>query len=289
MVIGDWDEPVPIPINFVMKKQNSLLFFLLTFALTWSMWIPATFTKASGGTSILGPDNPVGQLGRWAPGIVAILLVGLTAGKGGIGALFRPIKIWRVNIGWYAFALLFQPVLFFVAKWVDGLFGIHYLVESPLAATQLPYPVAFVIPSIVISAIPGAFMEELGWRGFALPRLQVKNTALIASVILGLVWGLWHVPSMIFFGEQSALNISVAIINFIPGTILFTWLFNNTRGSLLLVTLFHASTQYSNNFLGVIPTQTANILTWLVAIAVVLFTGINHLSRKNERVQITDD
>jgi uncharacterized protein len=290
MVIGDWDEPVPIPINFVMKKQNSLLFFFpLTFALTWAMWVPATITKANGGVSPLGPDNPVGQLGRWAPGIVAILLVGLMAGKGGIGALFHPLKVWRVNIGWYVFALLFQPVLFFAAKLIDGLFGNHYLIESPLAATQLPYPVAFVIPSIVISAIPGAFMEELGWRGFALPRLQLKNTALIASVILGLVWGLWHIPSMIFFGQTDVLSIGLAVINFVPATILFTWLFNNTKGSLLLVTLFHASIQYSNNFLGVIPTQTANILTWLVAIAVIVLAGVNHLSKGSEHVQITDN
>jgi len=273
-----------------MTKRYTLpIFFLLTFALTWVMWIPAVFVKANGGNSILGPDNPIGQLGRWAPGIAAILLTGLIAGKGEIGVLLRPLKIWRVNLGWYAFALLFQPVLFLTAKFIDGLFGNSYEVASPLASVTGQAPIAFVVPVIVISAIPGAFMEELGWRGFALPQLQAKNTALIASVLLGLVWGIWHIPSMIFFGQTNALAIVIAVINFIPATILFTWLFNNTKGSLLLVTLFHASTQYSSNFLGMIPTQTANILTWLVAIAVVVFAGVNHLTKTNERIQFTDD
>lgn len=273
-----------------MKNRNSLpIFFLLTFALTWAMWISAIITKANGGASVLGPDNPIGQLGRWAPGIAAILLAVFFAGKSEIGVLLRPLKIWRVNIGWYAFALLFQPVIFLAAKLIDSLLGNTYQVTSPLEAVSIDAPIVFVAIGVIISAIPGAFMEELGWRVFALPRLQVKNTALIASTALGLIWGVWHIPSMLFFGQTDALSIGLAIINFVPATILFSWLFNNTKGSLLLVTLFHASIQYSNNFLGVIPTQTANILTWLVAIAVILFTGAVHLSKSNERIQIKND
>ena len=238
---------------------------------------------------MLGPDNPIGQLGRWMPGIAAILLTGLIAGKQGINDLFRPIKIWRVNIGWYAFAVLFQPVLFFAATLLDSLFGNTYQVTSPLASVFIDAPIVFIAIGMVISAIPGAFMEELGLRRFALPRMQDRTTALTASVILGFVWGVWHIPSMIFFGQTDALGIAIAVINFIPGTILFTWLFNNTKGSLLLITLYHASTQYSNNFLGVIPTQTANILVWLAAITIVALTGATNFSKTIERVQITDN
>lgn len=269
-----------------MTKRNILpLFFLLTIAITWAMWIPATIAKSNGATSVLGPDNPVGQLGRWAPGIVAILLTIIFVSKGGVGQLFQPIKIWRLNIGWYAFTLFFQPALFFVAKFIDGLLGNTYKVISPLASVSVDAPVAFVVIGVIISAIPGAFMEELGWRGFALPRLQVKSSALTSSIILGLVWGLWHVPSMVFFGQIDALSIVIAVINTVPLTIIFTWLFNNTKGSLLLVTLFHASLQYSNNFLGVIPTQTANYLTWLVAMGILAITGATNLSKSSERIQ----
>jgi membrane protease YdiL (CAAX protease family) len=265
-----------------MKRNSLVAFFILTFILTWAMWIPATLTKLNGGASILGPDR-VGQFGRWMPGIVAVILTGIIAGKQGVGALFRPLKIWRVNIGWYLLALLFQPVLFVVAKLIDSLFRKTYEVTSPL--TTIDAPIVFVIPVVIISAIPGAFMEELGWRGFALPRLQNKNNALIASGILGLIWGIWHIPSMMFFGETNGLNIGLAVLNTIAPTILFVWLFNNTRGSLLLVTLFHASQQYSNNFLGTIPSGTADIITWLVAVIVLIITGASHLSKSSERIQ----
>jgi len=260
-----------------MKRFQAAIFFLITFLLTWSMWLPATLTNLNGGASILGPDNPVGQLGRWAPGIAAIILTAIIAGKSGVGDLFRPLKIWRVNIGWYLFALFYQPLLFFFSKWMDGLFGNTYEVISPL--TSVEGPIFFVSLAVVISAIPGAFMEELGWRGFALPRLQIKNNALIASVILGLVWGAWHIPSMIFFGETNALGIIWSVATFIPVTILFTWLYNNTQGSLLLVTLFHASIQYSNNFFGIIPTETANITSWVVAIIILFVFSTKNLSK----------
>ena len=267
-----------------MMKRNSLpIFFILTFAITWLMWFPAALTKLNGGASILGPDNPVGQFGRWAPGIAAIILTGIIAGKQGVGTLFRPLKIWRVNFGWYLVALLYQPLLFFFAKWIDSLFGNTYEVVPPL--TSVEGPIFFVGLAVIISAIPGAFMEELGWRGFALPKLQYRNTALIASVILGLVWGAWHIPSILFFGETNTLNIIWSVVNFIPVTILFTWLYNNTQGSLLLATLFHASTQYSNNFLGTVPTETANIINWLVIIVILFVFGTKNLSKDSERIQ----
>ena len=265
-----------------MKRYSLPVFFVLTFILTWALWLPAALTKLNGGESALGPDG-IGQFARWSSGLVAIVLAGLLAGRQGIGDLFRPLKIWRVNIGWYLFALLFQLVLFILSKWIDTRLGNAYEVVSPLES--VPYPVAFVIPIVIISAIPGAFMEELGWRGFALPRLQTKNNALFSSIMLGLVWGIWHIPSMLYFGETNGTQIFWAVLNFIPITVLFTWLFNNTKGSLLLVTLFHASIQYSNNFLGVIPTQTSSLILWLVALVIVWMAGVEHLSRSSERVQ----
>ena len=270
-----------------MKRLQLTTFFLLTFLLTWAMWFPAALLKLNeGGTPILGPASPIGQLGRWAPGIAAIIVTATLLRKQGVGDLFRPLKIWRVNIGWYLFVLLFQPVLFFFSKWIDfSLLGKSYEVVSPLSTLDIDAPFIFIAISVIISAIPGAFMEELGWRGFALPRLQNKYNALVASVILGLVWGLWHIPSIIYLEGTDASNIVWAAVNTISVTILFTWIYNNTKGSLLLITLFHASIQYSENFLGVIPSQTANLLKWVVVIVVVFTVGSVNLSKSNERIQ----
>lgn len=270
-----------------MKKNSLLYFFILTFVITWVMWFPAALTKLNeGGTPVLGPGSPIGQLGRWAPGIVAIIITAFLAGKQGIGKLFRPLKIWRVNIGWYLFALLFQPVIFLISKWIDfSLLNKSYEITSPLSTVDIEAPFIFIAISVIISAIPGAFMEELGWRGFALPRLQSKNDALAASILLGLIWGAWHIPSIMYLEGTDILNILWAVVNTVSITILFTWIFNNTQGSLLLVTLFHMSIQYSENFLGVIPTQTANLLKWVVAIFVVVAAGTKSLSRASERIQ----
>jgi len=269
-----------------MLKRNVIpTFFILTFGITWVMWISAILTKLNGSVSILGPDNPVGQFGRWAPGIVAIILTIFLTGKQGVSVLFRPLKIVRVHFGWYLFALFFQPILFYISRLIDTLFGNTYKVTSPLTNVSIEAPFVFIILGVIISAIPGAFMEELGWRGFALPRLQIRNNALFSSIILGLIWGVWHIPSKIYFGETNALIIFQSVLNFIPVTILFTWIFNNTKGSLLLVTLYHASVQYTNNFLGVIPTQTANYLIWLIAAIVIAVTGTINLSKSNERMQ----
>ena len=268
-----------------MKKNSLLYFFVLTFAITWAMWFPAALTKLSGGMSILGP-NKVGSFARWAPGIAAIIITAFLAGKQGIGGLFRPLKIWRVNIGWYLFALLFQSVVFFLSKWIDfSMLDKSYEVISPLSTADIEAPFIFIAIGAMISAIPGAFMEELGWRAFALPRLQSKNNALIASVILGLFWGLWHVPAIIYLEGTDVLNMVWAVVNTISVTILFTWVFNNTQGSLLLVTLFHVSIEYTKDFLGVIPGRTDDMITWLVAIIVLIAAGANNLSRSGERMQ----
>jgi membrane protease YdiL (CAAX protease family) len=267
----------------MLKRFQIPLFFLLTFALTWVMWIPAVIARWNGEGFALSPDTALGQIGRWAPGIIALLIAYLLSGKDGMAQLIQPIKNWKVGIGWFLVALFLQPALFFAAKWMDSLIGNTYEITSPLA--QVSGPIAFVIPVVIVMALPGSFAEELGWRGFALPKLQKKYNALTASAMIALLWGIWHIPSMLYIGENSWATIVNNIFDFIPVTIVYTWLYNNTKGSLLPVTLFHASQQYSNNFLGTIPTSTDGALMWLVAFVVLALTHAANLSRKNERIQ----
>lgn len=96
---------------------------------------------------------------------------------------------------------------------------------------------------------------------------------MIASIVLALAWGVWHVPSLLYFGETQPLPILFAVINFVPVTILYTLLYNKTRSSLLLVTLLHVGQQLSNNFLGIIPTMTDDILMWVVAVSLIALYG----------------
>ncbi len=263
-----------------IKKYQLILFFSLTLILTWAIWLPAAITKQNGLLPAMAPDTPLGSLGRWMPGVVAILLALLTSGQSCLGQLFRPLRIWRVNIFWYIFALAFPIILFYVGKTIDAWLGNAYVVTSPLADAP---PV--MLPFVIVFALPGVLFEELGWRGFALPRLQKKYSALLASIVIGFVWGIWHIPSLIYFGELQASPViagALAVLDTILVTVLYTWLFNNTRGSLLLVFLFHLAQQLTNNFLGVLPTYTDTILLLVTAILIILLTGANNFSRSSQ-------
>lgn len=266
-----------------IKKHQIVLFFSLTLILTWAMWLPAAIAQQNGLSSALAPDTPLGSLGRWMPGVVAILLVLLASGKSGVSQLFRPLRTWRVNVVWYMFALAFPAVLFYAGKTIDMLLGNVYTVKAPVA--DVP---AAMIPFVIIFALPGVLAEELGWRGFALPRLQRKYSALRASVVIGLVWGIWHIPSLIYFGELQAAPViegALAVLDTVLVTVLYTWLFNNTRGSLLLVCLFHLTQQLTNNFLGMLPTYTDTILLLVTAVLIIALTDTNNFSRSS-RYQI---
>jgi len=185
-------------------------------------------------------------------------------------------------VGWYVLAITFQAVIFFAAQWLDGLLGNEYSVLSPLES--VPYPLAFVIPIMIASAFPGSLAEELGWRGFALPSLQSRFGALFSSILIGLAWGLWHIPSMLYF-EMNLMEIGLAVIGTIPLAILYTWLYNNTKGSLLLAVLFHLGQQLSLNLLGSWSGYTDEIMLWIMAILVIAVTGAANLSRRSWRVQ----
>jgi len=272
--------------NWIKRFQISL-FFCLTLAISWAIWIPATVAKLNGGTSALAPEGPIGGTARWMPGLVAILLSFLVMGKTGIGKLFQPIRTWRVGLFWYLFAVLFQVVVFYLGKVIDTLPGNLYEVTSPLYSVY-GSQAALMAPIVILFAFPGSLAEELGWRGYVLPRLQNKYNALLSSAVIAIIWGVWHIPLLIYFGDLGAndfVGYVVAVVNFIPVAITYTWIYNNTKGSLLLVTLFHVGQQLSNNLLGQLPTYSDEILVWIFAIAIIIIGGIESFSRRISKHQ----
>ena len=136
--------------------------------------------------------------------------------------------------------------------------------------------------------------EEMGWRGYILPRLQAKYNALFSSLIVGVLWGIWHIPKFLGSGLSSESSFTWFLLYHAAVSVLFTWLYNNSRGSLLLVTLFHASTNTAAMFLpisfsvagGIIPNLMI-VLYILAAIVVTIVAGWSRLSR-TEPVQIQE-
>jgi membrane protease YdiL (CAAX protease family) len=253
------------------------LFFLLTLVLSWSAWVPAAIAAVQGQESILAPTGLLGGLARWTPGLVAVLVVALAGGRAAVGGLLRPLRIWRVGLGWHLFVLAYPAAVQFVGRGIDILLGRAAELTSPLVANY-GERYAAMVPVVILFAFPGVFAEELGWRGFALPRLQERCNALLSSVVLGIVWGLWHIPLFVYF-DYAPPTLIVKVFTFVPASVLYTWVYNNTRGSLLLVSLLHLAEQLTNSFLGTSPTYTDEILTLVLATLITLVAGPAHLAR----------
>jgi membrane protease YdiL (CAAX protease family) len=208
-------------------------FFVLAFGLTW----PYLIADALGSWGLLPFRLP---LVLWipmgyGPTFAALIVTGATSGKAGIHALLRRLLVWRVGAPWYALAIGGLVIPSAITLGLYTLLGGH----APLPAFSLGLILQLLVLLLVHGLING---EELGWRGYALPRLQAQRSALAASLILGAIWALFHLP--LFFTQGNAFT-STPPLSFLLSTmamsVLFTWIFNNTRGSVLLASLLHAA------------------------------------------------
>lgn len=215
-----------------LKKHQIIIFFALTFVVTWLPWI------VSGSGWFI-----------WGPSLIGLLMTAVVAGKEGLRELFQRTLRWRIGIKWYVVVLL-VPIL--MALTADG---IQYLLSGPIPTFTFIKEQWYLLPPLflVVMFFPlmGPVAEEFGWRGYALPRLQDRWGPLIASLVIGTAWGVWHLPE--FFTpdtSQSALGIGLLIpftISEIANSIFMTWVYNKTNGSLLVAGLM---THTSINFLG---------------------------------------
>ena len=189
--------------------------------------------------------------------------------------------VWRVSILWYAFVLLYPVVLSLATTSLYVLFGGQapdfadppVLRVYPLPPELLKVGPLVLLPFVFLITllISSPMGEEIGWRGYALPRLQANRSALTASVILGLLWGLWHLPRDLALGQFSFWS----LLGIVAVAILFTWVYNNTGGSLLLALLFHTSISVTGLFLSTVdPPLLSLALAWIVVGAVIAVAGL---------------
>src|SRR5918994_4741295 len=166
----------------LIRRHPLISFFVLAFALSWWSWILYAFG--------LSPA-PIASFG---PFLAALVVLALTYGKAGIGGLLRRMVQWRVGLRWYAVALLLPIGIALAATALNVLLG----AQAPSAADLGGWTGLFSAFAVVL-LIPGfgGTWEEPGWRGFALPSLQAGRSALVASLILGAVWALWHLPLVV--------------------------------------------------------------------------------------------
>jgi uncharacterized protein len=256
----------------VVRRHPLIAFFVLAYAFSWWPWPLYAFG--------LSPSPIVG----FGPFFAAVVVLALIGGKAAVMILVRRMVRWRVAPLWYAAALLLPVAIALGATGLNVLLGARPPSSAELGAWPILIPTYFLL--LLIPGIGGTW-EEPGWRGYALPKLQVGRSALVASLIVGVVWAFWHLPLMV------ATVIPWSDIAYVSvQSVVYAWLFNNTEGSVLLVMLFHTMNNVISGgyfhamFSGADWVRMGWLLVALwfaVAVIVVVVNGPEHLSRKRAK------
>ena len=259
-------------IKHSIKRHAVLTYFILTFIFTWGCMALAIYP---GGFPISDEQlETAGALVYIAmlvgPAGAGLLLTGFLDGRAGFRKLFSRLIRWRVSARWYAIALLAAPLLI-----ITVLFGLSlYSPEFQPALFTSDNKPALVISSIVAGLAVGLF-EELGWTGFAIPRLKQRYSVLTTGLIVGFVWGAWHFPP---FWKSDTFSATLPLVLLLgqlfswlpPYRVLMVWVYDRTE-SLLVVVLMHASLMGSLNALVPADLTGKTLLTWIFAWAAALW------------------
>jgi len=230
------------------RRYPVLAGFVMMFVLTWpvDLWAAA----ASHGWAV-APPPILPLLVGYGFVAAAVLVTGIVDGRGGVRALLRRFLVWRVGVHWYL-VVLFGPAVIYLAavalhRALGGGLGeplIHRIVGPEMSlAVALPL---FFLFDVVTNG------EEIGWRGHALPRLQGRYGALLASLVIGGVSAFWHLPKLLTEGRPG-YPIWLFVLEATAKAVLFTWVVNGTAGSLLTVSMLHSSVNTSTVFLPIVP------------------------------------
>ncbi|MCX7853937.1 MAG: type II CAAX endopeptidase family protein [Anaerolineae bacterium] len=263
-----------------MSRYPIVGFYILAFSISWLGWIPT----ALGSHGIAPFDRSYFQflliLPAVGPALAAVMVTRATYGKAQVRNLFKALFQWRAGLLWYVVAVFGPLVLLLVGRIVTDLLGL-----SAGQPTLQGDPFSLALSAFVMSLLSNPW-EEVGWRGFALPHLQKRYTALVATLIIGILWGIWHLPLFFWIGNPMS---EYPFLPWFAGTVaqafIYTWLYNSTKGSLLLVTLFHIALNTFGVVVMGVSVLALTILYSLIAIALIVGLGSTNLSRQ-ERVSV---
>lgn len=228
-------------------------FFLITFAFSWLLWLPQVL-KFNGFPDLPDIVGLPGMFAPFGPFVAAFYLVWRGEGLDGVKAFWK--RGWRLDFKkiWLIPAVLLAPAIafltFIILVNLQGSFSWDYAV-----------PAAMIIPVFLLIFFTNALPEEFGWRGYALGPLQRRTNPLWASLILGAIWALWHLPLFFIEGTtQAAIPMYQYFLQTVVLSFLYTWLYNNTGGSVMIAVIFHT---VANTSAAVVPFWTTGLGRWI--------------------------
>ena len=269
-----------------LKRHSLVIGIILMFLYTW----PIDLSNAG----ILPFQFPFAiyiTLG-WGFVFVSVIMTGLTLGKDAVIALLKRYLQWRVGWKWFLAALLIEPICIIAGVYLDAALtqvppDFSNVIAYELFGASAILPL-FVLPFFLVEIIING--EEIGWRGYVLPHLQAKYNALTSTLILGVIWGFWHLPK--FLSHFDAVVFAWFMLHAMAFAVTLTWLYNNTKGSLLMVAICHAVSNTVSIFFPMASTVSSEnigsyiiyVLLEVVAAVVIIFVaGPARLSRTEEK------
>ena len=262
-----------------VKSRSLGAFFALAYALSWAIEIPLAL-KARGWIDAPIP-LPLHYLAGYGPMLAAMVVTWLADGRDGLRDLFRRMFRWRVRPVWWLVAL--APLLLYVLLAVV-LWFIQGQWPDLAALGQIDFLPNLGAGALLVWFLTFGLGEETGWRGFALPRLQKRRSALAATVILWVFWTLWHLP--LFFYLYDVTVIPGLLLGLLAGAITFTWLYNSTGGSVLMTAVWHGAFNFVTGCIACKAGIAAAVLSTLVmvwAVVVVVWfkpTALSHAGKQ---------
>lgn len=223
-----------------LKRNPLAAYFLVTYAISWTIWSPIV-ASAQGWVKWNVP-YALYYFGSFGPLLAAFIVTGATEGRAGLRSLSRRILKWRIEPRYYAFAVL-APVALFLLALLFNYAVLGRLPELSLLGQPDYLPYLGPLGTLGVWFLTYGLGEETGWRGFALPHLQRTHSAASATLVLAMVWAGWHLPAYFFrdtYTEMGILAFPLFAIMMIFTTMVFTWLYNGTGGSIFIVIVFHA-------------------------------------------------
>jgi len=232
-----------------MRQHPLFSFFFMAYAFSWIISTPyvlAVWGIIPGGTFQGGNiiEALLFNIKAWAgPTVAAVIMTSLTAGSEGLAGLRRRITLWRARWQWYVFVIVGAPALMLFGLIIQP--GVLTSFQGLTSAIVVTYPIAFLVVFF-----QDALAEEIGWRGFALPRMQPRYGPLRGTLLLGVVWGFWHVYDFLTPNRGGGPGTSVTTVmtsfiifflSVIALAIIITWVFNHTRGSVFVASVLHTS------------------------------------------------
>jgi uncharacterized protein len=258
-----------------MKKYPVTWFYVLAFSISWIGMISVVLASRGIAPSYRPYFLVLSIFYAIGPALAAVIVSQIADGKTGVWDLLKGLIRWRVGALWYVLAVLGSVVPILAAQLITKLLGLSVTIALPPIELS-PY----VIFAGAVNFLANT-CEEIGWRGFALPHLQKRHNALYATLIVGMLWGLWHFP-LIFLGGPMSEYPFLWFISIAADAFIYTWIYNSTKGSILPVALLHGSGNIVVAFItGVSPIAYA-LVNCVVAIILIAVLGRVNLSRREK-------